>query len=307
MPSKVSISRSLLTLGLTATLLSGCGTQSVMREDAVKRTAMPVFMLERTIPGTDFMFAARERVYKKYQPATIYIEGDGLAYQDNVSVSDDPTPLDPIALRLAAQDSGANVIWLARPCQYNSSYKKADTCPSAYWTNKRFSPEVIENYQVALDNIKAEYGIPSFDLVGYDGGAAIATILAAQRHDVTSLRTVAGNLDPKTTAELHNLVYSEESLSPVDFAPGVASLPQRHFLGKLDRTTPPAVYNSFAQSVADGHCLNVTMVDNADHALGWVEQWHVLKDMPVDCSAPPEPVMFDPTPLDGDKYKIKKK
>ena len=98
MPSKVSISRSLLTLGLTATLLSGCGTQSVMREDAVKRTAMPVFMLERTIPGTDFMFAARERVYKKYQPATIYIEGDGRSWIDRDTISSNPTPTVPFAL-----------------------------------------------------------------------------------------------------------------------------------------------------------------------------------------------------------------
>jgi len=306
MPFQATFTRSLLAVGLSAVLLTGCGTHSVMKDDTVKRTALPVFMLERNIPAQDFIIEARERVYEKFKPATVYIEGDGVAFYDDVSVSDDPTPVDPVALRLAAQDSGANVIWLARPCNITKGWKHGSQCPSDFWTGKRFAPEVIDNYQTVLDNIKATYGIPSFHLVGYDGGAAVATILAAQRSDILSLRTVAGNLDPRTTAELHNVVYSDESLSPIDFAPAVADLPQRHFLGKLDRTTPPAVYNSFAQSVADGHCMNVTMVDNADHVLGWVEQWSVLKDMPLDCAAPPQPVLFDPTPLDGDKGKTKK-
>lgn len=299
----MSFVRSAVALGLAATLLSGCASHPVMKDDTVKRTAMPVFMLERDIPGHLFMIESRERVYQKYQSATIYIEGDGRAYLDEQSVSDDPTPEDPVALRLAARDASPNVIWLARPCQYNKGWRNGKTCPSEYWTSKRFAPEVINDYEIALDNIKARYGIPSFNLVGYDGGAAIATILAAKRQDILSLRTVAGNLDPKTTAVLHNVAYSEDSLTPVDFAPGIATVPQRHFLGKMDRVTPPAVYNSFAQNVANGSCMNASLIDNADHVLGWVEQWKVLLTLPVDCAAPPEPVKFDPTPLDGDKYK----
>jgi len=299
----MSFVRSALIVGLSSALLAGCSAYPVMKEDTVRRTAMPVFMLERDIPGQIFMFESRERVYKKYAPATLYIEGDGMPYLSADAVNSDPTPEDPVALRLAAQDSSPNVIWMARPCQYNKSWSKGGACPSEYWTSKRFAPEVIDDYETALDNIKSRYGITSFNLVGYDGGAAIASILAAKRSDVLSLRTVAGNLDPKTTAVLHKVGYSEDSLSPVDFAPGLANIPQRHFLGKMDRFTPPAVYNSYAQNVVDGHCMNATMVDNADHVLGWVEQWKVLLTMPLDCAAPPEPVQFDPTPLDGDKYK----
>lgn len=303
--SAPSILRALF-FGLILSTLAGCASHPVMQDDTVKRTAMPVFMLERKIPGSLFMIEARERVYQKFQPATIYIEGDGRTWIDNESPSDNPTPDDPVALRLAAQDGSPNVIWLARPCQYAKGWKNGANCPQSYWTDKRFAPEVIADYGIVLDNIKARYGIPSFNLVGYDGGAAIATILAAQRTDILSLRTVAGNLDPRTTAALHELKYSENSLSPMDFAPALASVPQRHFLGKMDRVTPPAVYNSFAQNVSDGRCMNATLIDNADHVLGWAEQWKVLKDMPVDCASAPEPVQFDPTPLDGDKYHMKK-
>ena len=268
-------------------------------------------MIPREIPTEDFIIQSFERVYKKGEPATIYIEGDGNYTVAIKSLSEDnPTPTDPVALRMAAQDSGNNVIWVARPCQYNKGWKadKKD-CPVEYSTTKRFAPEVIETYNQVLDNIKSYYNIPSFDLVGYDGGAAIAVILGSQRADIKSIRTVAGTLDPNTVANLNKQPYQQGSLNPMDFAAGIANIPQRHFIGKLDRTTPPAVYNSFAQAVSQGQCLNVSLVDNADHQSGWAEQWKVLKSIPIDCAQPAEliPVTFDPTPLDGDKYHIKKK
>lgn len=301
--------RSFFALTLAAALLGGCVMQEIpsIREDSAKRVAMPVFMVARNVPSGPFMLQAYERVYKKYAPATVYIEGDGRPYVSIDRVSTDPTPLDPIALRLAAQDGGPNVIYLARPGQYNRAWAHGKQMPAEYWTRKRFSSDVIDAYGAALDNIKAYHTVSSFRLVGYDGGAAIAAILASQRADILSLQTVAGNLDPQTMARSHNIRPLDGSLNPVDFAPKIASLPQRHFIGKLDRVVPPSVYSSFAQSAGDGRCMNVTLVSGADHELGWAEQWKVLKDMPLDCSNPsePAPVPFDPTPLDGDKYKRK--
>lgn len=299
-------------------LLSSCASHPVMEDDTVKRTAMPVFMLERKVPTELFLLEARERVYDRHSAATVYIEGDGVPYIDEKHVSDDPTPADPVALRLAAQDGDSNVIWLARPCQYfkewrgygagdktgdqtgdqasNQANDKSGhkACPKAYWTDRKFAPEVIESYNMALDNIKAYYGIPAFNLVGYDGGAVIAMALAAQRHDIKSLRTVAGNLAPDVTAQIHNYQFNgQNSVNPQDYADRLESMPQRHFIGRLDRVTPPVVYNSYAQNVQDGKCLNATLVDNADHQLGWVEQWKTLKTLPTDCQAPSVPVKFE--------------
>lgn len=298
------------TLACSVTLLTGCySNHSVVREDIAKRTAGSVFMIPRDIPTESFTLQSYERVYQEGQPATLYIEGDGTYTVSITAISDSVTPTDPIALRLAAQDGGPNVLWLARPCQYNKGWKNdKKNCPDEYSTTKRFAPEVIETYNQALDNIKAYYNIPSFDLVGYDGGAAIAVILGSQRADIKSIRTVAGNLDPNTVANLNDQPYQEESLNPLDFAAGVTNIPQRHFIGKHDFVTPPAVYNSFAQAAQNGQCLNVTLVDNVNHQTGWVEQWKVLRTIPVDCNQPsePTPVIFDPTPLDGDKGKIRR-
>ena len=298
-----------LTAGLTAALLSGCvaGDLQPMREASAKRVAAPVFMLPRDIAASPFMLQAYERVYQKDAPVTLYIEGDGTPYSSPDRESLNPTPVDPISLRLAARDAGKNAIWLGRPCQYNDGWQNGKDCPSAYWTNKRFAPDVIEAYMVALDNIKRYNDVTGFNIVGYDGGAAIATILAGKRDDVLSLRTVAGNLDHRVMSQIHNVTFLEGSLNPVDFAAQVAHLPQRHFIGKLDRVTPPAVFNSFVQNAGNASCMNVTLVDDADHELGWVEKWTVLKDMPMDCanSAEPAPVKFDPSSLDGDKGNVK--
>lgn len=301
--------RTLLALSITVTAFVACSPVAdiaVLRDDTVKRTASPVFMLPRNIKTDPFHFLARERVYKNGQPATIYLEGDATTGQRPAS---SPSPESPIALRLAAQDKGQNVIWLHQPCQYFVHWKDGAGCPAQYYNGSHYAPEVIESYKAALDNIKAYYNIPSFDLVGYDGGAAIAVILASQRTDIKSIRTVAGNLDPQITAHVNGVPYVAGSLDPMDFSAGIANLPQRHFLGKNDMVTPPVVYNSFAQSVGNSQCMNVTIVDNADHVDGWVEQWAVLKDMPLDCAhnTVSMPVPFDPTPLDGDKYKRKHK
>ena len=303
--------RSLLAVGVTAALLSACvmADYPQIREDGAKRIAAPVFMLPRDIAANPFMLQAYERVYQKDAPATLYIEGDGKPYITADKESGNPTPVDPVALRLAARDGGKNVIWLGRPCQFNEGWQHdKKSCPSEYWTNKRFSPEVIDSYMRALDNIKQETKVTSFNLVGYDGGAAIAAILAGKRDDILSLRTVAGNLDHRVVSQLHQTTFLDGSLNPVDFASAAAPLPQRHFIGKLDRITPPAVFNSYVQNAGDASCVNVTLVDNADHERGWVEQWTVLKDMPLDCAnaVEPTPVPFDPSSLDGDKGRSQK-
>jgi hypothetical protein len=302
--------RSLTALGLSLALVSGCvlADHPENREDTAKRTAAPVFMLPRDIAASPFMLQSYDRVYEKDAPATLYIEGDGVPYVTADQESTNPTPVDPVALRLAARDGGKNVIWLGRPCQYNEGWQNGKDCPSIFWTNKRFSPEVIAAYMSALDQIKQNTKVTGFNLVGYDGGAAIAAILAGKRDDILSLRTVAGNLDHRVTSQVNGTKFLDGSLNPVDFSAQIAQIPQRHFIGKLDRVTPPAVYNSYAQTAGNGSCLSVTLVDNADHQLGWVEQWTVLKDMPLDCANPaePAPVPFDPTPLDGDKGKMAK-
>ncbi len=299
--------RFLIALLSSAVLLTACHDVPMIREETAMRTALPVHLIPRTIPADPFTLQAFERGHKKFTNAVVYIEGDGESstYPGPLNLSLPPS--NPIGLRLAAQDGSSNVIYLGRPCgaYHKSKYLGKDDCPAVFKTDARYSEAVIHSYMKALDNIKAYHDVTGFDLVGYDGGAAIATILAAKRDDVSSLRTIAGNLDTKTTAALHKSLPPSKSYNPVDFAAELRDMPQRHFVGKLDNVTPPAVYASYSQALGATPCNNVSFIDNADHENGWVEQWNTLRTLPAACTqaveAEPMPVTFDPTSLDGDK------
>lgn len=302
------MSRFITLLSLSAAvLLSGCHDVPYMRNETATRTALPVHMIPRTVPADPFTLQAYERVHKKFTTAVVYIEGDGAPSSYPGLLNFSMPPSDPIGLRIAAQDGSQNVVYLTRPCgSYRTAkYLGKDDCPGIFKTDAKFSEAVIQSYNRALDNIKAYHDVTGFELVGYDGGAAIATILASQRQDVTSLRTIAGNLDTKTTATLNNVLPPSKSYNPVDYASKLAGMPQRHFVGKLDKVTPPAVYASYAQALGSTPCNSVSLIDNADHEHGWVEQWNTLRTLPVACTQPveaePMPVTFDPTTLDGDK------
>jgi len=294
-------------------ILAGCSTvASEYNEETLKRIAMPAFMVERSIPAGHFNLTAWERIHKKGAPANVYIEGDSFPWGRTPPTGDIFTvasPANPVALHLSSRDKSKNLIYLARPCQYNSDPEVAgcDDDDGDYWLGKRFSPEVIDSYMIVLDEISARYGISGFNLVGYGGGANIAAILAGNRDDILSLRTVAGNLNPDLVAHLHEGQSVPEALSAADIAPRLADLPQHHFVGAVDEEIPPAVYHSFRQAMGPTNCLHYTVIEDADHERGWVEKWPALLQMSISCLEEPEPRPLPPSPhndgLGKEKYR----
>ncbi len=278
---------------LTASACSPSLSSMEMRDVTADRIARPAFMAERVVPAGMFDLMAWERIHEDYAPVTLYIEGDGLAWVSPQRVSLDPTPKNPVGLHIAAMDKSENVVWLARPCQYIRS----EACDAKYWTGARFAPGVIESYMAALDNIKRMYGVPEFHLVGYSGGAAVAALLAAERDDVASFRSVAGNLDHETWTNLHGVSALEQSLNPVDVARDIAHIPQHHFIGGQDEIVPPALYHSWAQASGETDCVRSTLVIEAEHEDGWPAQWPDLLDRELDCEGPPKP---PPAPIPQD-------
>jgi pimeloyl-ACP methyl ester carboxylesterase len=160
---------------------------------------------------------------------TVYIEGDGFAYAALGRRSMDPTPTDPLALRLAIQHPGNGAVaWLARPCQYGP---RTRNCQSDYWTIARYSPEVIDSASAALDQLKAHTeGATRLVLVGYSGGGALAALLAERRHDVAALVTVAANLDLGSWVKSRGLTPLSRSLDPASDAAKLSDMPQVHFV-----------------------------------------------------------------------------
>lgn len=202
----------------------------------------------------------------------IYIEGDGFAWIDRFTVSDNPTPRNPLALKLAVRDGSARVFYLARPCQFVDLTRERN-CRSAFWTSARFALDVIATYDQALDQIAARFGNAGFHLVGFSGGGAVAALLAAQRGDILSLRTVAGNLDHVALNRVKKVSPLRHSLNPMAVASELATLPQTHYLGGRDRVVPSWVGGNFVRAVGQSACARTQLVPQASHLEGWVTVW----------------------------------
>ncbi len=272
-----------ITLAFLSILFAGCSNGHHERSKlAEKLSSQAGFSkVERATPL--FLITSYEKVEKASEPANIYIEGDGLAWISRRLPSHNPTPANPVALRLAVKDAVANIVYLARPCQYSGLVKKNAPCPSSYWTSKRFSPEVVEAFHTVLDQLRLQHSIPGFNLIGFSGGANIAALLAARRSDIISLRTVAGNLDHRAHSRLHNVSRLTGSLNASDEAIRLASIPQYHFIGAEDKIVPLEILKSYTQALPNLTCLQYSIIDGASHTTGWVERWRTLIKMPPKC------------------------
>ena len=246
--------------------------------DAVAKAAA----MQREAIATDrFTLTAFSRITKPDQPLTVYIEGDGLAWISRYQPSLDPTPHEATGLELAALDPGPNVVYLARPCQFTAMASNP-SCGVPYWTGRRFAPEVVRSLNQALDSIAARVPGQKMNLVGYSGGAALAVLVAAQRSDIASLRTVAGNLDDEYVNRLHGVSAMPESDNAIDVATRVAGIPQIHFSGGDDTVVPPDVAQRFIAAEA-GHCAQARSIAGVGHARGWLEAWPRLVQSVPSC------------------------
>ncbi len=214
---------------------------------------------------------------------TIYIEGDGLAWLDRYTISKDPTPINPLALKLAARDPSKNIAYLARPCQFVDLAREIN-CHEDYWTDQRYSEDVVFSMNTAVSNLKAQSGAVNLHLVGYSGGAAIAVLIASRRKDVLSIRTVAGNLDPVSLFKAKNVTPLYGSLDPSKTAIKLAEVPQIHFSGKDDVIVPPWVALNWLNLSQNSRCISHSTLSDTNHNSGWVHKWQQLLLIKPRCS-----------------------
>lgn len=202
---------------------------------------------------------------------TVYIEGDGLAWIGSRRPSLNPTPITPLALQLALAQPEGNAAYLARPCQYLET--DALACQPRYWTDARFSENVIAASNAAIDSLQHRFNATQLQLVGYSGGAAIATLLAARRNDVTGLVTVAGNLDHQMWSKQHLLSPLSASLNPANVRQELYSIEQLHLVGELDATISPMISQHFIAGLPQPNLAQRKVILNYGHQCCWVKSW----------------------------------
>lgn len=207
----------------------------------------------------------------------IYIEGDGAAWRNSRQPSMDPTPNNPVALKLAAADHHDSVLYLGRPCQYDAD--PARGCHFREWTERRFA-HVDELEQAIRQRVPAERKLI---LVGFSGGANMAVQLAARLPKVTGLVTVAGNLDTSAFTRYHRL-RDEDFGHNAALLQRLSGLPQVHYTGGDDAVIPPELTQLQLAPITSDHCLQVHELPGVRHTGPWRIDWLAFAALQRDCS-----------------------
>ena len=202
------------------------------------------------------------------QKLTIYIEGDGVSWVDRFTPSSDPTPTDPLAFRMALIDSGDNVIYLARPCQYVWS----DNCNKETWTISQYSSEVLDSYNEIINHLSKTY--EKIHLVGYSGGAGIVMYLASlDNKNIKSIRTIAGNINHNDLSKILDISRLKKSVNFYSIETKAKKVPQIHYYGLKDKTVPNELQILYAERNRGNSCVKIQSVKKASHNKGWSNFW----------------------------------
>lgn len=257
-------------------LLAGCAHQELSERGAVVGSLFEQHgFIQRLVITDHFNLRVWQHSTSDAGTMHVYIEGDGFAWVNRYQPSMNPTPLNSIVPAMAVKDDVASqVVYLARPCQYVSFAERA--CSSAYWMQKRFAPEVVAAMNQAVNQLKSEAKAKRIVMIGYSGGGALAVLMAAQRQDVTSVLTIAGNLDHHVWTRLHKLSDLQGSLNPPDFSQALQRVRQVHLVGGKDANMPVSVYQAYRAAFAPQADISEEVVPTFDHQCCWVERWPSL-------------------------------
>ena len=268
-------------LVLSILFISGCGytvPTDKQRQSTLQNLIKVKKLAKETIITKEFNLLSVHPNLSTCRGAilNLYIEGDGLPWVTSTVISDDPTPINPLGLKLFLQDNHKCKVYLARPCQYVSS----STCKKKYWTSHRFSSDVIDSFNEALDRIKKDSNAFGFNLFGYSGGGAVAAILTARRSDILTLVTIAGNLDVKYWTKEHYVTPLYGSLNPADFSERLSKVHQIHLIGSKDNIVDFGVFKSYIKRFKDKSQINYKIFKGYDHHCCWEKNWkQILEDI----------------------------
>jgi hypothetical protein len=269
-------------LALVPLMLASC-TSHESRQKRADELATNFHFTPHVIKAGKFLLHTYQKVQNPNLPYAIYIEGDGFAFRNKWDISEDPTPTHPMVLGLATLDHRSNVIYIARPCQYEA-INMDSYCNNSYWTTKRMSDEVVNSINVAIKNLTHNQPV---DLIGYSGGGGVAVLVAERNKQVRTLITVAGLLDHIAfnqyhTTERYKIKPMIGSLNPIDVATKISHIPQMHYTGGEDKIIPAFIADKFVQA-SNSSCVHQVIIPKASHDSGWEKAWNHILSTPVTC------------------------
>ncbi len=216
--------------------------------------------ITKMIQTDSYRFYTIQQQSEQCKNVHVYFEGDGLAWITRRLVSDDPTPLSPTTFKLLLQDDSTCKAYVARACQYT----KDSYCTQKDWTSQRFSKQIVSATNEVIDEIKDKFHNQSFSFIGYSGGAAIASLVANNRNDVTNFISVAGNLDTQLWTEIKNYMPLS-GLNPANHTENLQTISQYHLIGNNDNIIPKELVYSYINTFSNKNNIMIKKVDATHH------------------------------------------
>jgi len=172
-------------------------------------------------------------------------------------------------LHLMALDPAPSV-YIGRPCYFGFAHDP--NCNSAYWTAKRFAPEVIESIGSVLQSEVARAHASRIEIYGHSGGGTLAVLLAARITGVTRVIAIAPTLDIAAWCALHGYTPLLGSLNPAELS--LQSLPIVYLVGNADTNTPPAFVEAAAARTGTRDAVRV--IPGYTHNCCWQQLWRAV-------------------------------
>lgn len=257
-------------LGFALLLLQACATPA----ERLSRQAIELGYTSLSLTGRAFRLTAFHKpAIASGKILHVYLEGDGSPWLFRDRVSADPTPRDPLMLRLMALDT-APALYLGRPCYLGHALEAG--CSPLLWTHRRYAPEIVDAMADGLREFLKRY--PSYRLAffGHSGGGALALLLADRFQETVAVVTLAGNIDIDVWADYHGYSRLEGSLNPVRVA--TSGFAELHLLGGRDQRVPPRL---LLPTLEMRRNARVRVIDDADHGCCWQALWpDILRELP---------------------------
>lgn len=215
----------------------------------------------------------RHRVFVNLQPGShlrIYVEGDGSPWLHRNRIATDPTPANPVLLRLMHRADHA-AAYLGRPCYFGSATDP--NCSSRWWTFDRYGKTVIESMCDAANALIDELQAKTVQLIGYSGGGALVVGMTTCTNHVIAITTIAGNLVPSDWVKHHG--YTElRDLTLVEAVPqGVSHVAEIHWQCKTDEVIP---VDTTAEYFLARPSADRRIIKHCSHSTGWERVWPEL-------------------------------
>ena len=259
--------RALVLCTIATWLINGCATPT-QRTEALARAAGA--SVER-VDGAGFEHVVIAR-NSTTDDATlhIYFSGDGTPWVHRTQIANDPTPRDPIELRLMLEDPAPSV-YVGRPCYLGLA--AAPGCGPALWTVARYSQAVVDSMVNAVERVLDTSHATHITLIGYSGGGVLAVLVANRVARIGTVVTIGANLDIDAWTTLHGYSALSQSLNPKNVAAWRDSLRQIHLVGEHDQNVPPAIARRFSTGRSNDE---VRVVPHFDHRCCWIDAWPTL-------------------------------